>query len=187
VGNAFSINIPTSASIGNPKQSIPDAEKALSTAGIPLSPLSLKLLPLYGTNTGPSSATSNGFPDIFAINNGIGKIDYHLNDHHTITGAYFYGGGNATGEDGARTQAYFDTAGAVRAQFLTTSWTWVPNSTWVNDLRFGWNSYDKNSTVADLNTPASSYGINTGVTNPKLGGLPVIAVSGFTQLGADVD
>jgi hypothetical protein len=187
VGNAFSINVPTSASIGNPKQSIPDAEGALSTAGIPLSPLSLKLLPLYGTNTGASSAASNGFPDIFAINNGIGKMDYHLNDHHTITGAFFYGRGDATGEDGARTQAYFDTAGAVRAKFLTTSWTWIPNSTWVNDLRFGWNTYDKNSTVADVNTPASSYGINTGVTNPQLGGMPVIAVSGFTQLGADVD
>ena len=85
VGNAFTASIPTSTSIGDTKQSIPDAEAALANAAIPLSPLSLKLLPQYGTNTGTSSAISNGFPDIFAINNGIGKIDYHVNDHHAIS------------------------------------------------------------------------------------------------------
>jgi hypothetical protein len=187
VGNAFAINIPTSAAIGDPKQSIPDAEQALSAKAIPLSQLSLNLLPLFGTNTGPSSATSNGFPNIFSINNGVGKIDYHLNEHHKFASSFFYGAGDASGEDGPRTQPYFDTVGLMRSRFLTTSWTWAVNSRWVNDLRFGWNYYHRSSTIADVNTPLSSYGINTGVTNPKLGGLPVITVSGFTQLGADVD
>ena len=59
VGNSFTAAIPTSASIGGTtglQESIPDAEAALNAAGIPISALSLKLLPQYGTNTGSSSA-----------------------------------------------------------------------------------------------------------------------------------
>ena len=60
---------------------------------IPLSPLSLKLLPFFGANNNPTSAVTIGFPDIFSINNVVGKVDYHPNDHHTITGSYFFGDG----------------------------------------------------------------------------------------------
>ena len=147
--------------------------------------LSLKLLPQFGTNNGPSSAFSIGFPDIIAVDNGVGKLDYHINDHHAIAGSYFYGTGNAVGEDNIRTQPYFCQTGGLTGEFLTTSWTWTPNSTWVNDLRFGWNRYLRHVSVADNTTPASSYGINTGITNPLLEGLPTIQFSNFTQLGGD--
>ena len=188
VGNSFTTAIPTSASIGGTtglQESIPDAEAALNTAGVPISALSLKLLPQYGTNTGSSSAVSIGFPDIFAINNGIGKLDYHPSDHHTITGSYFYGAGSALGVSGVLTQPYFRDQGNMTAEFLTTSWTWTPNSTWANDLRFGWNHYDRLVNIADYQTPATSYGINTGVTASNLQGLPTINVSGFSELGGD--
>jgi hypothetical protein len=185
VGNLFTEQIPTSASIGDPSQSIPDAENFLTTHGIAVNPLSVKLLPLYGSNTGPTSAFSAGFPDVVASNNGIGKLDYHINDHHAISGSYFYGTGTALGEDGVRTQPEFRQQGSLTSEFLTTSWTWTPNSTWVNDVRFGWNRYNRFLTVADSQTPATSYGMNTGITNPLLGGLPTIKVSGFSQLGAD--
>lgn len=185
VGNLFTEQIPTSAAIGDPSQSIPDAEAFLTSHGITPNPLSLKLLPLYGTNNGPSSLFSAGFPDVVDSNNGIGKLDYHINEHHAISGSFFYGKGTALGEDGVRTQPEFRQQGSLTSEFLTTSWTWTPNSTWVNDLRFGWNRYDRFLTVADANTPASTYGMNTGITNPLLGGLPTIKVSGFSQLGAD--
>ena len=187
VGNAFPVNIPTSAPIGDPSQSIPDAEAALKAAGIAVSPVSLKLLTLFGANNGPSSAATVGFPNVFAINNAIGKIDYHPSDHHTITGSYFFGNGHAVGEDASFTQASFETIGTMRAEFLTTSWTWTPNSTWVNDLRFGWNHYNRTTNVGDYQTPSSSYGLNTGVTAPNLQGLPNITFSGLTSLGGDVN
>ena len=41
--------------------------------------------------------------------------------------------------------------GKMRAEFLATSWTWTPNSTWVNDLRVGWNHYLRNT--ADRRLP----------------------------------
>ena len=69
----------------------------------------------------------------------------------------------------------------MRAEFLTTSWTWTPNSTWVNDLRFGWNHYLRNTQTGDYLTPASTYGLNTGVTDPQLQGFPLVTITGFSS------
>ena len=71
------------------------------------------------------------------------------------------------------------------SSFLTTSWTWTANSNWVNDLRFGWNLFDRIDNVADYQTPVTAYGINTGITAANLQGFPTISVSGFTDLGGD--
>ena len=206
VGNAFAESVPTyNASVTDPSISIPAAIAALNTictatpqpwcgqgsgtiAGVSaanVNKLSANLLPYYGINNNLTSSFTNGFPDIVAVDNGVGKIDYHINDHHAITGSYFYGTGNASGEDSIRTAPQFIQTGSLTAEFLTTSWTWTPNSAWVNDLRFGWNRYLRVVGVADGNTPASVYGLNTGITNPLLDGLPTIKVTGFTQLGGD--
>jgi hypothetical protein len=77
--------------------------------------------------------------------------------------------------------AQFDSIGKMRAEFLTTSWTWTPNSTWVNDVRFGWNHYLRNTQTGDYLTPVTSYGLNTGVTDPQLQGFPLITISSFTS------
>jgi len=190
VGNAFPTNTPTSMSLvspakptGDASQSIPDAKAALAKAGMALNPLSLNLLQYFGQNNNPTSAVTIGFPDIFTINNVVGKVDYHPSDHHTLTSSYFFGSGNAVGEDSAYTEQIFDTIGRMRAQLLATSWTWTPNSTWVNDVRVGWNHYLRNTQTGDYLTPASAYGMDTGVTDPQLQGFPLVSVNGFTSIG----
>ena len=199
VGNAFSVKTPTTASVGDPNISIPDAEAAL-TASCAATPaqafcgpggtftpnaLSQKLLPLYGSNSSNSDAVALGFPNIVSSYNVVGKVDYHASDHHTIAGSYFFGNGNSTAEDTFITQPYFRSLGTLRAEFVTTSWTWTPNSTWVNDLRFGWDHHHRGVKTFDNQSTAASYGINTGITNPILGGFPTITVGGFSQLGGD--
>jgi carboxypeptidase family protein len=193
VGANYPVVAPTSADLGNSPQafaqSIPSAERDLTiNHGIALNPLSVKLLPLFGTNNTNSSAQNYGFPNIVSIYNVLGKIDYHLSDHHTLAGSYFFGNGTTVAESITApgiVQPYWRDNAGLRAQFVTTSWTWTPNSTWVNDLRFGWNFHHRFDNVDDLTTSLSSYGINTGVTNPLLGGFPTINVNGFSQLGGD--
>ena len=185
VGNAFTAHTPTTASVGDPGISIADAEAELAANGIALSPLSLKLLPLFGSNTTSGSGVALGFPNIVSTYNIVGKVDYHLSDHHTVAGSYFFGNGTSTAEDTVITQPYFRSLGTLRAEFVTTSWTWTPNSTWVNDLRFGWDHHHRAVSTFDHLSTASSYGINTGVTNPILDGFPTINVTGFSQLGGD--
>jgi len=185
VGTAFSETIPTTALTSDPSVSIPAAEAALAGAGIPLNPLSVNLLPQYGANSGTSGAVSRGFPYDFTINNGVGKLDYHLSDHHALSGSYYRGEGTGIGEDAVRTQPYFRSLGNMTSSFLTTSWTWTPNSNWVNDLRFGWNLFDRVDNPADYQTAVTSYGINTGVTASNLQGFPLISVKGLTGMGGD--
>ena len=200
VGNAAASSTPTSFNDGDPSQSVPAAEAALnalcpgaswcgqgsgSIDGVPatsVSPLSAHLLQYFGPNNNPNSniILGPGQPTSFTINNGVGKMDYHPTDHHTFTAGYFYGGGDTTGGyDANYTLAQFDSIGKMRAEFLTTSWTWTPNSTWVNDVRFGWNHYLRNTQTGDFTTPASTYGMNTGITDPQLQGFPLIQIPSF--------
>ena len=196
ISGNYPVQTPTSANTGDQNLSIPAAEAGLAAApggAIPLNPLSLKLLPLYGTNTntGPlASSQSYGFPNVVSIYNVLGKIDYHLSDHHTIAGSYFFGNGTTLAESitlPGITQPYFRDNAGLRAQFVTTSWTWTPNSTWVNDLRFGWNFHHRFDHVDDIATSLSTYGINTGITNPVLGGFPTVQVGAFSQIGGDAN
>ncbi len=190
VAGNYPVVTPTSVNTGDVTQSIPAAEADLQSHGVALNALSLKLLPLYGTNNTNSSAQNYGFPNVVSIYNILGKIDYHLSDHHTLAGSYFFGNGTTIAESitaPGLTQPQFRDNARLRAQFVTTSWTWTPNSTWVNDLRFGWNQHQRVDHVDDINTPLSTYGINTGVTDALLGGFPTIQVDPgtFSQLGGD--
>jgi hypothetical protein len=190
VAGNYPVVTPTSVNTGSVTQSIPAAEADLQSHGVALNPLSVNLLPLFGTNNTNSSAQNYGFPNVVSIYNVLGKIDYHLSDHHTLAGSYFLGNGTTIAESitaPGLTQSQFRDNAQLRAQFVTTSWTWTPNSTWVNDLRFGWNQHQRIDQVDDINTPLSTYGINTGVTDPLLGGFPTIQVDPgtFSQLGGD--
>ena len=187
VGANYPVITPTS-NAGDATQSIAAAEADLAAHGFAPNPLSVKLLPLFGTNNTNSSSQNYGFPNVVSIYNTLGKIDYHPSDHHTLAGSYFFGNGTSLAESitgPGITQPFFRDNAGLRAQFVTTSWTWTPNSTWVNDLRFGWNFHHRFDDVDDITTPLSSYGINTGVTNPRLGGFPTIQVGDFSQIGGD--
>ena len=59
------------------------------------------------------------------------------------------------------------------------NWTYVPNSQWVNEARFGYNRLYQPTFTNDHNMPATDYGLDTGVTNPLYGGLPRINIAPF--------
>jgi hypothetical protein len=197
-GNSFTANLPTTAPGVGPTYSIPDAEAALTAScaktpgqtfcgpGGTFTPnaLSLQLLPLWGSNSSNSGQVISGFPNVISIYNVLGKADYHPNDHHTINGSYFRGHGNALSQDSPQiTQDVFRSTATLLTQFATGSWTWTPNSTWVNDLRGGWTYYDRPVFTDDHTVNPSTYGLNTGITNPLLFGMPNTTVNGLTTLG----
>jgi hypothetical protein len=49
----------------------------------------------------------------------------------------------------------------------------------VNEVRFGYNRLYQPTLPGDLNTPASAYGLDTGVSGPNTGGLPRIGFGGY--------
>src|SRR5579872_2345076 len=116
VGNAFQVPSPATVSLGgDAANSAVDAIAALQAAGIPVNPVSLNISgcslgpPIScngkgfptnnGLNPAGSSTINNGFSNSVSSDNVVGKIDYQMNERHTISGMYFFGNNTGTVED----------------------------------------------------------------------------------------
>lgn len=185
VGNSFTLHIPTTMAGVGAQISIPDAEAGVVANGLTVSPLSLKLLPIFLPNSGPTGSVTGGFPNTNQSDNALVKVDYAINAHNTLNGSYFYGYDTNISEDNIVQSAQFLTQFTLRGQAGIVRWTWSPNSSWVNEARFGVTRYNRPLTTVDHNVNPTTYGINTGVTNPILFGLPQIEITGLTQLGGN--
>jgi hypothetical protein len=199
VGSSLLINVPTTASLpgvagtgctnitaGDCTKSIADAMTDLgcTTASPgPCNAASLGLLKFFGNNNTSSTQINPTYLNTNLSRNVLGKIDYHINDRHSLSGSYFFGNDALIGEDSPYTSADFLTHVHSRAQAAAGHWAWTPNSQWANEARFGYTRYTLSIVPGDANKPASSYGLFTGVTNPIIGGLPNITVGGFTAMG----
>jgi len=202
VGNTGSISTPATVSLGgDPANSVVDAIAAVHTAfqnGQLMHDVSAASLQIAGCTMGPPiSCNGTGFPanngtnplgpttinfglpNSAAVDNAVGKVDYHFNDRHTLSGRYFFGNNTGTVSDASQLQPQWLTEIHTRAQVAGANWTWTPTSRWVNEARFGYNRLYQPTFTADHDKPASSYGLDTGVTNPLYGGLPRINVFPF--------
>ncbi|HET7442677.1 MAG TPA: TonB-dependent receptor [Terriglobales bacterium] len=174
---------------------IADVQAAPAALGLSISPVSLQLagcqlgppvtcngkgFPVNnGTNPAGAGLINVFLPNTVTADNAVGKIDYHISDRHTVSGMYFFGNNSGTVNDAGELQPQWLTKIHTRSQVTGTNWTWVPGTRWVNEARFGYNRLYQPTFTADHNVPASSYGINTGVTNPLYGGLPIITILPF--------
>ena len=210
VGNRFFANVPEdvsqASSPGGPdtSNSLVDALNDLVTSGTPVSTLSLNLagcptaLPaagspswtngtykctggLYPANNTNSPTIAQGFPSSFRSDNGVLKIDYHINDKNTLSGMYFQSAGLITAEDVVYLEPQWLSVQQNRPIVVGVNWNYIPSSQWVNSARFGFVRMNRESQQVDSNVSPTTYGINTGVT--VTGSLPIIRVKGFNALG----
>ena len=126
-----------------------------------------------------------GFPNDVQVRNALGKVDFNVNQRNSISGMYFFGNNNGTVEDFPELQSNWRSKIHTRAQVVGGNWIWTPGSRWVNEARAGYNRLYQPTLPGDLNTPASGYGLNTGVSGPFTGGLPRIGFAGaFSPVSA---
>jgi hypothetical protein len=187
VGNSLIGQAPTTASFataanpaGDPTKSIPDAIAAIGGPS-KVNPLSAYLLTFYTPNSSQGTAVALNFPNQNTSKNAIGKVDYHPNDHNSLSGSYFFGNDTIIGMDSTELLARFRTRVHSRAQTVAAHWAWTPSSTWANELRGGFTHYVLQIIPSDTTFP---YKIVTGLSNPLLNGIPNIKLSPFTELGA---
>jgi hypothetical protein len=197
IGFVGGLSVPATQSVGDPSKSMVDAIAALQNAGVPVSAVSLKLAGCTAgasptctgglfPNLGTSTSFLSTFPTSNQSDNGVAKIDYHPNDKSTINGVFFLGNYTATGEDHPFAQVQSTDTAPIRSWSDTVGWVYTPNSTVVNEMRFGYNRISFDFVNIDVNSPASTYGINTGITNKLAGGLPSITIAGFGNGGTPV-
>src|SRR4029077_1477248 len=99
---------------------------------------------------------------------------------------FFYGHYNANGEDHPFAQLQSTDTTPIRALTITSSWVYTPNSSVVNEARFGYGRVSFDFVNIDVGVPASTYGLNTGVTNKLAGGLPSITIAPYGLGGTPV-
>jgi hypothetical protein len=180
VGNALGGNVPTTASVGDPTISIPDAIAAIGGPNN-VNPLSNYLLTFYTPNSSQGKHVTLNFPNVNSSKNALGKVDYHISDHNSLSGSYFFGNDTIIGMDFNELLAQFRTRVHSRAQAASGHWAWTPSSTWANELRGGFTHYTLQILPNDITT---KYAIDTGITNPLLNGIPNVRITGLTELGA---
>src|SRR6185437_12634091 len=146
--------------------SIPDAIAALNAKGTALSSMAVKMAgcdptkitsgmttgaaiaPFCGPASGaPASLfgndTSNAggtipvqFNNVGGSDNGLIKLDYHVNDKNSVNGEYFIGNGNVNNAVSS-ISPYWLADNHIRTQTSRAVWVFTPNSTLVNEMRFG--------------------------------------------------
>ena len=196
VGNNLGTAVPETGAqpTPDPKHSLVDAIAALQKAGVTPSSVSLKiagctLAPISCTGglyqgAQPNTTSYNStFPNTNISDNGIGKLDYRINDKNSINGMLWTGDYKANGMDHPLVNQAFTNSYLIRTWTTVSNWIWTPSSRLVNEARFGLNRAWYVNDLIDGNVLADGkgYPINTGVTAP--GGLPIITVSGYGQLG----
>jgi hypothetical protein len=188
IGVSAPLGVPESTlANGDIANNIAAAEADIATkTGCPicsLSPVSLKLLKLYPANNTGSATEIIQLPNTDRTDNGIAKIDYHINVHNTLSGMLFVSDYTGLGNDRAYANSKFLTRIPMRDWVNNYTWIWTPSSHWVNEARFGFNRMTQNIVNSDLGTPASSYGITTG-PGVEVSGLPTILIgTTFAELG----
>jgi hypothetical protein len=177
---------------GDCANSIPNVVADLQAGGIAVSPASLKIAGCalsggavtcdgtgFPTNNNPDINIPNGFSNDVNVYNAVGKVDVNLNQNNRFSGMYFFGNNTGTVEDFPELQSKWRSNIHTRAQVVGGNWAWTPSSHWVNEARFGYNRLYQPTLPGDLNTPASAYGLDTGVSGPNTGGLPRIGFGGY--------
>jgi Carboxypeptidase regulatory-like domain/TonB dependent receptor len=133
----------------------------------------------FPTNNAQNINITNGFNNDVHVNNVVAKVDYRLNDRSSISGTYFFGNNSGNVEDFPELQQKWLSTIHTRAQVVGGNWIWTPGARWVNEARVGYNRLYQPTLPNDLNTPASTYGLDTGVSGPFTGGLPRIGFGGY--------
>jgi hypothetical protein len=145
-------------------------------------------LSLFGNNT---NAQNLGvlFNNLGGSDNGLGKLDYHLNDKNSFNGEYFFGNGNVDNAI-ATVSPFWLADNHIRTQTGRAIWVWTPTSSTVNEMRFGVLKYRQVGWPDDCGGThgqpdyAAAYGFNLGVTvAPPQCGFPIVSLTGFDKLG----
>jgi carboxypeptidase family protein/TonB-dependent receptor-like protein len=193
LGNALGTAVPYTGagSPADPKRSMVDAIHALQAAGVKLSPVSLKIL---GCAVTPSVVCTGGlienapansstyistYPNSNNSYNGIGKVDYRVNDKHMINGLLYRAIYNATGEDFPQVNHLWTNIFPGPVWTASGNWIWTASSSLVNEFRIGWNQSGFGLLPADttLKPDGKDYPLNTGITST--GGFPAVYIRGL--------
>jgi hypothetical protein len=117
-------------------------------------------------------------PNTNTSDNGVAKIDYRINDKHSIHGSMFRGAYTGVGEDFPQVNTAWGNTVRDTAWQTSGGWIWTATSNLVNEFRMGYTRWEFIWDPTDVGTLANGtgYPINTGT---GVGGFPAVFIGGF--------
>jgi hypothetical protein len=140
---------------------------------------------LFPSNTGTTTGYFAPWPNQNISDNGVGKVDYHINSKHMLNGTVLIGNYTGDGIDHPILNNSMRDTFLAKTKTVGVNEVWAASSHLVNDFRFAWNRVyapffnDDSGRLAD--GTASGFPVNTGIT--AFGGLPNIVIGSFAQMG----
>jgi len=172
-----------------------DPDNYDSTSVCAINPLSLQLTKLLLPNPGFTTSQSDPAAIDFDFNNNdrsdnlVAKTDYVLNKTNVLSARFIYGNTNQIEEDAYPLRPEWLSTTSPITQVFGVSLASTPTSAWSNEVRFSYNSFNESILPVDHNrNPLTYYGLNTGVTDPRLFGFPRISAGGgdgFDYMGGN--
>ncbi|MGA2001739.1 MAG: TonB-dependent receptor [Terriglobales bacterium] len=192
VGNPGVTDSPVTVSIGDPSHSIVDAI-AQCQATSSCSQLSLSLSQLFLPNPGYTLSQSDPAAINFDFNNKnrgdnlVAKTDYNLSSHHVLSARFIYANTTQTEEDTVPLRPDWLSTTSPTTQVFGVSLASTFGSAWSNEVRFSYNRFNEAIFPVDHNVNPLAYGLNTGVTDPRLFGFPRInpGTDNFNYMGGN--
>ncbi|MBB6145072.1 outer membrane receptor protein involved in Fe transport [Silvibacterium bohemicum] len=181
----FTIGVPNNAT--EPTQGYQSAAEAtLAKFGVPVNPLSAKLLstlwPADAVGAGPASPNNytSTQPEYGYSYNGLAKVDYTINDKNSLTAHWFVGQGNQVAPVTGSSLFYYYEVAPIHVQNYAIVYNHVFTPTITNQVLAGVNYF--NQVFNDFNNSFDSASLGL-VTGSGLAGSPNIQISGFDQVG----
>src|SRR6266852_5263056 len=166
-------------------------------APVAVSPVAQQLLtnlwPSYALN-GPAIPNNYSSPDpeYGYSYNGLGKIDYKINDKNTLSFHYFAGqgnqvapvGGSALSEAASELKFYYEVA-PIHVSNYALVWNSTFSPSWSNQVLAGVNYFHQKFSDFNNGFIVSQYGLNLSPNFDATGltGAPNIQISGFDGVG----
>lgn len=191
VGNPGLTDSPVTTSIGDSTYSIVDAIAECQAAST-CSPLSLSLSKLFLPNPGFTLTQADPAGINFDFNNKnrgdnlVAKTDYVLTAHQILSARFIYANTNQTEEDTVPLRPDWLSTTSPTTQVFGVSLASTFGAAWSNEIRFSYNRFNEAIFPVDHNVNPTTYGLNTGVTDPRLFGFPRISPGGeFNYMGGN--
>jgi len=160
-----------------------------------VNPLSQQLTQLLLPNPGFTTSQSDPAAIDFDFNNKnrgdnlVAKTDYVLNKSNVLSARFIYGNTYQIEEDAYPLRPEWLSTTSPITKVFGVSWASNPNSAWSNEVRFSYNSFNESILPVDhTRNPLTYYGLNTGVTDPRLFGFPRVSPGssdGFDYMGGN--
>jgi hypothetical protein len=169
---------------------------AYTAGGNTINPVIQKLLDSKPWGTLPATGGSETFTTPFSNNsdNLIVKADQHLHlfsSGDLLTGRYFYSHGMQSFPLGmlytGSSAPGFNTSTPTHVNLVSLSYTSVPRSNLIFEIRGGYNRFLQQFIPQDINlNPDEAFGLNTLPPDPSTRdmGLPTIVVGAYSPIGA---